>query len=127
MDCDFSADGFRLPTNDEWGYAEEGGENYTYAGSDDLDEVGWYDGNSGTTHPVGEKKPNGYGLYDMNGNVQEWTGASVSDSVLRGGSWNLSASNCAVFSWNDVYPSSRQALYGFRVVRSSSKKNPTDF
>ncbi len=127
VDCDFSADGFRLPTNDEWGYAEEGGENYTYAGSDDLDEVGWYDGNSGTTHPVGEKKPNGYGLYDMNGNVQEWTGASVSDSVLRGGSWNLSASNCAVFSWNDVYPSSRQALYGFRVVRSSSKKNPTDF
>ena len=67
------ANGFRMPTLKEWWNAAEGGQNYRYSGSDNLDEVGWYEGNSGNkTHPVAQKKANGYGLYDMSGNVREW-------------------------------------------------------
>lgn len=67
------ADGFRLPTLDEWEFAARGGKNYRYAGSNNLDEVAWYKGNSGEkTHPVSQKRPNEFGLYDMNGNVAEW-------------------------------------------------------
>lgn len=65
--------GFRLPTSEEWLYAAKGGQNFKYAGSDNLDEVGWCGSNSeNTTHPVATKKANGYGLYDMSGNVAEW-------------------------------------------------------
>ncbi len=75
------ANGFRLPGYGEWQYAAKGGENYKYAGSDNLNEVGWYRDNSGDEiHPVAQKKPNGYGLYDMSGNVWEW----VWDSDNRG-------------------------------------------
>lgn len=65
---------YRLPSEAEWEYAARGGQNYKYAGSDNIDEVAWYrDENSEIkTHPVGKKNPNGYGLYDMTGNVWEW-------------------------------------------------------
>ncbi len=65
--------GFRMPTEAEWEYAAKGGENYTYSGSNNLDDVAWHSGNSNDkTHQVKMKDPNAYGLYDMSGNVFEW-------------------------------------------------------
>lgn len=67
--------GYRLPTVEEWQYAAKGGQEFKYSGSGNLYEVGWYADNSGRkTHPVAQKNPNGYGLYDMSGNVYEWCG-----------------------------------------------------
>ena len=84
------ADGYRLPTKEEWDFAAAGGENYTYAGSNVIDTVAWYKGNSeNSTHKVAQKKANGYGLYDMTGNVNEWCW-DIGDYGSRygcGGSW----------------------------------------
>jgi formylglycine-generating enzyme required for sulfatase activity len=71
------ANGYRLLTEAEWEYAARGWEYHKYSGGDNIDEVAWYDDNSDTghgrqTHPVGQKKPNGFRLYDMSGNVAEW-------------------------------------------------------
>ncbi|MDD6962105.1 MAG: SUMF1/EgtB/PvdO family nonheme iron enzyme [Treponema succinifaciens] len=119
--CDTTADGYRLPTVAEWLWAAMGGQVFKCSGSDNLDEVGWYYKNSEEkTHPVVQKKPNGYGLYDMSGNVWEWCGDldeyfwdfDPDYSNVRyncGGGWS---SNANITSNN----------LGFRIVRSSSKK-----
>ena len=116
-----SANGFRLPTESEWEYAAKGGQNYKYAGSDNIDEVAWYFKNSGeTTHPVAQKKANGYGLYDMSGNVWEWCWVSNGSysRFIRGGSWRNTAGFCTVShrSYGSAY---NRGSYGFRVVRTA--------
>jgi len=130
--------GYRLPTEAEWEYAAKGGNtasgNYTYSGSDDINSVAWYYGNSGgAAHDVGTKAPNGLGLYDMSGNVWEWcwdwygnymnneppnpTGASSGTvRVARGGSWRDTAENAGTAFRSFDKPSHRYSDLGFRIV-----------
>ena len=109
--------GFRLPKIEEWQHAAKAGEDYTYAGSNKLEEVAWYDQNSGDkSHPVGQKIPNGYGLYDMSGNVAEW----VSGHYYCGGSYSYFRNyRCNVNHANYCDASTRSYYIGFRIVRSS--------
>jgi formylglycine-generating enzyme required for sulfatase activity len=132
---------YRLPTEAEWEYAARGGEKgakdkYDYAGGNVLEELGWYSINSGgETHPVGRKKPNQLGLYDMSGNVWEWcqdwygdypTGSqtnpagptSGSNRVIRGGSWNRDPTHCRVAYRSNVTPDLRNYCVGFRLART---------
>ncbi len=118
-----NANGFRLPTVEEWRYAARSGQNYDYSGSNNLDSVGWYSRNSKhTTHPVAQKKPNGYGLYDMSGNVREWCWDS--DGYNRyncGGSWDYYDDYCKVDDRNYNGAVGRDNSIGFRLVRSTGK------
>ena len=114
-----SANGYRLPTVEEWEYAAKGGQDYTYAGSNELDEVAWYDGNSNDkTHSVAQKKANGYGLYDMFGNVWEWCWDSdLSIRYYCGGSWSSYDNLCGV-GWGSYVACDQYNCLGFRIVRS---------
>ena len=119
------ADGFRLPTEAEWEYAAKGGQNYKYAGSDNIDEVAWYWDNSGeTTHPVAQKKANGYGLYDMTGNVLVWCWDSNDSGCRynRGGGWDYSGGSCTVSDRYYYYACDRDGSLGFRVVRTAKEE-----
>ncbi|MBO4705466.1 MAG: SUMF1/EgtB/PvdO family nonheme iron enzyme [Spirochaetaceae bacterium] len=122
------ADGFRLPSEKEWEYAAKGGEDYKFSGSNDINEVGWYKENSeGKTHPVAQKKANGYGLYDMTGNVWEWCWDREVNwlgdtSVIRSGSWYSGSDTCRIsYRYNNYGPNERYENLGFRIVRSVFK------
>ena len=131
---------FRLPTEAEWEFAARGGSNskgYKYSGSNNIDDVAWYDGNSGgMTHEVATCAPNELGIYDMSGDVWEWcsdwygdyssssqtdpTGhASGSSRVLRGGSWYYFAPGCRVSCRYSYSPDYQDYNFGFRLVCSS--------
>ena len=133
---------YRLPTEAEWEYACRAGSKTAYSfgeGSKSLGDYAWFDGNSNTqTHPVGEKKANAWGLYDMHGNVWEWCSdwygeypkGAVSDPVGpregsyrvgRGGSWSDGAALCRSADRGWLDPSDRDNdFYGFRVALSPS-------
>ena len=129
---------YRLPTEAEWEYAARAGTTRAYAG--ELGSMGWYNVNSGSkTHAVKGKQANGWGLYDMHGNVFEWcsdihgaylngsvtdpTGATSGPSrVFRGGAWSAEAGGCRLaLRWGYPDPSHRNSTLGFRSVLSSSR------
>lgn len=135
--CDFTANGYRLSTEAEWEYLARCGENYEYAGSNTVGDVAWYrlNLNDSGTRDVKTKQVNGYGLYDMSGNVYEWCwdwyggidsttdaagSASGSDRVRRGGSWYSYAYYCTVSSRSNSSPYDREDYYGLRVVRNAT-------
>ncbi len=140
VSCAWSANGYRLPTEMEWMFAAQGGNQshgYTYSGSNDIDAVAWYSGNSGSgTHNVGEKAANELGIFDMSGNVFEWcwdiygnypTGSytdpiglnSGSTRVDRGGSSANGTGSCTVSYRAAGYATYTRSSIGFRCVRVS--------
>ena len=141
LECNFDANGFRLPTEAEWEYAAGGGGLTHYSGSDNLDEVGWYGENSNiTTHNVGEKNPNAFGLYDMSGNVSEWCWdwygqyelSVVKNRILnpygpksgkarvkRGGSWLDDDIQCRITCREYSAPTGKAGTLGFRICRKA--------
>lgn len=140
-------EGYRLPTELEWEWFARGGEvaiqdgtfNTTYAGSNNIDEVAWYENNSGSkTHAVGTKKPNELGIYDCSGNVEEWCydtsdnryisedkpyiyDKSIGNRSLRGGYWGdcIDSEYCELSISNHSHSGSNvQHSIGFRIIRS---------
>jgi len=134
---DTSANGFRLPTEAEWEYACRAGSISDFAGNGNPLDMGWFDVNSGMKpHPVGEKMPNAWGIYDMHGNVWEWCWDwfdplyyEISPKVdplgpekgkirvVRGGSWQKGITFGR--SSSRQFPEDQQTNFGFRVVRNA--------
>lgn len=130
---------YRLPTEAEWEYAAHGGgksQKFAFSGSNDLNEIAWWENNSDhETHPVGQKKPNELGLYDMTGNVFEWCSdwfsyttykdgqtsnpkgaASGAWVVIRGSSWGSSEGELTITHRNMDEPTNRGMRTGFRLA-----------
>ena len=148
LDCDFGADGYRLPTEAEWEYACRAGTTTRWSFGNDPGGLGkhaWFKGNAArTTHPVKQKSPNPWGLYDMHGNLAEWCNDFFSEGygpgsggkdprgplsgeerVLRGGSWASSQGSCRSSARNKETPGFADVCfgyeaYGFRCVRSAA-------
>ena len=139
---------FSLPTEAQWEYACRAGGTTQYCCGDDeqgLLDYAWFEGNSGNkAHPVGQKKPNAWGLYDMHGNVSEWcadwhgkdyygkspaadpTGPAFGDArVLRGGNWRADAMLSRSACRNSSVPFMRSITYGFRVACLIPGETPT--
>ncbi len=121
---DSKADGFRLPTEAEWEYSCRAGSTGIRYG--ELDKIAWYRGNSeNTSHEVGMKEPNSWGLYDMLGNVWEWCSDIYDETVygsyriFRGGGWNDDARSCLVTNRRRSHPTSFKIDdLGFRISRN---------
>ena len=135
-----NANGYRLPTEAEWEYCAKAGTELTYSGSEEIDEVAWYDDNSrDRSHKVKNKKPNAWGLYDMSGNVWEWSIDKFDENiyqsrdngienpilcentycarVMRGGSFGSYAASCRVAYRYGVDADYRDYDLGFRLLR----------
>ena len=136
---------YRLPTDAEWEYACRAGSTTSYSfgeTAESLGEYAWFgEGLEGKTHPVGLKKPNRWGLYDMHGNVWEWCQDCYADyppdastdpqgpnggsfRVSRGGSWGGVAAFCRTAYRDSDVPTSRTYFSGFRVALSPSARSP---
>ncbi len=122
-----AADGYRLPSEAEWEYACRAGTKEARYG--EIDRIAWYKDNSaGTTHDVGMKEPNSWGLYDMLGNVWEWCSDIYDEKVygsyriLRGGGWSDEARGCLATNRRRSHPVSFKIDdLGFRLARSLNK------
>ena len=135
---------FRLPTEAEWEYACRGGstgKGFAFKAGDSIDEIAWYAENSNEmTHPVATKAPNGLGIYDMVGNVEEWCSSRYSKTYFstrpttnpqgpttgdtyscRGGSFYCFAEQCFVWMNNGQYPECRRDDIGFRLAISKEQ------
>jgi formylglycine-generating enzyme required for sulfatase activity len=149
-DCDYAANGYRLPTEAEWEYACRAGSDspYDFGSLEKLRQFAWFSENAEQkTHPAGQKKPNGFGIYDLYGNVSEWCedvysplyykesptvdphgpanpGKDVK-RVIRGGSWKFSADQCRASARQGERTGDTDACFstdycGFRCVRRAT-------